>query len=88
MSIIKIDPNLNKQIPKFVTPHQMRLAFNQLGVLNQVESLIASSDEASKITWEYAVRFEYNHPLIVDLGTKLKLSQDEIDDLFIMASKL
>jgi hypothetical protein len=71
-----------------VTPRQARLALNAAGLLASTETLIAASDQATKITWEYATTFERTNPLIVNLGAALNLTSEQIDQLFVTASTL
>jgi len=74
--------------PYSITPRQCRLLLLQQGLLSDVENMIASQDEATKITWEYALEFRRNDPLLLQLGNNLNLTEEQIDQFFITASKL
>lgn len=75
-------------VPSSVTPRQVRLLLLSQGLLSQVESIIASSDEATKITWAYASEFRRDDPLLLALGGQLGLTSEQIDGFFIAASAL
>lgn len=81
--IIAVEP-----VPASVTPRQVRLLLLQQGLLDQVEAMIATQDQATKITWEFALEFKRNDPLLQALGAGLNLSPEQIDQFFIAASKL
>jgi hypothetical protein len=50
--------------------------------------MIANQDEATKITWEYALEFRRDDPLLLQLAKNLNLTEEQIDQFFIAASKL
>lgn len=84
--IRSVDPNT---IPPYsITPRQCRLLLLQQGLLSDVENMIASQDEATKITWEYALEFRRDDPLLLQLAKNLNLTEEQIDQFFIAASKL
>lgn len=74
--------------PKSITPRQCRLLLLQQGLLAQVETTIASMDEATRIAWEYALEFQRDDPLLNQLGVNLGLTSEQIDQFFIEAAKL
>jgi hypothetical protein len=84
--IRSVDPNTIP--PSSITPRQCRLLLLQQGLLSDVESMIASQDKATQITWEYALEFYRNDPLLIQLGNNLNLTEEQIDQFFIAASKL
>lgn len=71
-----------------ITPRQCRLILMQQGLLETVKEMIAQQDEETKITWEYALEFRRNDPLLLALATNLNLSSEQIDQFFIAASQL
>lgn len=75
-------------VPQSVTPRQVRLLLLQQGLLANVEQLMATQDQAAQITWQYASEFLRNDPLLNNLATNLGLSEEQIDQFFIAASKL
>jgi hypothetical protein len=75
-------------VPQSITPRQCRLILSQQGLLAQVEALIALSDEPTRITWEYALEFRRDDPLLNGLATQLGLTGQQIDAFFTAASQL
>lgn len=75
-------------VPETVTPRQVRLLLLGQGLLDQVEAMIATRDRASQITWEFALEFRRDDPLLAALATDLNLSPEQVDQFFIAASQL
>lgn len=75
-------------IPGSITPRQCRLLLLQQNLLSTVEAMIAQQDEATRITWEYALEFRRDDPLLLQLASNLGLSSNQIDEFFIAASQL
>jgi hypothetical protein len=74
--------------PDSITPRQCRLLLLQQGLLADVEAMIAAQDEATRITWEYALEFRRDDPLLNQLAANLELTNEQIDQFFIAASEL
>lgn len=66
------------------TPAQMRLTLHRIGMLQQVQNL-ADSDQDASIAWEYATEIIRNSQFIADLQGRSGLTDDEIDAIFIRA---
>lgn len=79
---------LPPSVPYSVSPRQVRLLLLQKNLLASVETMIAQQDEATKITWQYALEFRRNDPLLNQLATNLNLTPNQIDQFFIEAAKL
>jgi hypothetical protein len=75
-------------VPEVITPRQARLMLLQMGMLSQVEAMIAQQDEATKIAWEYSTEFKRNHPLLLALAGNLGMDPAALDDFFRGASAL
>lgn len=75
-------------VPSVVSARQARLAILQGGILASVEAMIATQDEATRITWEYATEFRRDDPLLTQLAQNLGLSEAQIDQFFLRASTL
>ena len=75
-----------------VTMRQARLALHQAGKLSLVDDAIALIPEPDKslisIEWEYASTVERTSPWMSTMGSALGLSEEELDDLFILAATL
>lgn len=72
-----------------VTAVQMRLALHRAGLLETVNAIAASSDEA-RIVWENATEILRDSPLIGALqGNALRpFTNAEIDALFLAAARI
>lgn len=80
-------------VPEKITAKQIRLGLLGFGVsIQNIELTINKMPEPQKsqalITWEYATIFERENPMIADLGSQLGLTSEQIDYLFMEASKL
>lgn len=74
--------------PAVISMRQARLALYQSGYLSQVNTLIASADEESKITWDYSSEVRRSHPLVAVMAAQLPLTSQQLDDLFTLAVSL
>lgn len=74
-------------VPQSITARQTRLVLLSLGLLDDVDALVAA-DRAYQITWEYATEIERNNPILIALATQLNMTDVQIDNLFIAGAKL
>lgn len=78
------------EIPQSVTMRQCRIALLDAGLLDAVQSSIATmpgvDGERARIDWEYALDVRRDWPLINALGSQLGLTDQQIDDLFLAAA--
>ena len=82
-----IEPEPIIIIPQIITMRQARLQLLEVGLLDDVEALVAL-DRKSQIEWEYASEVYKQSPLIESVKGALNLTDKQIDDMFIAASKL
>lgn len=75
-------------VPNSITPRQCRLVLMAQGLLPQVEAMIQQQDEATRITWEYALEFRRDDPLLNALAVNIGLTDEQIDQFFIAAAQL
>lgn len=79
-------------IPQEITMRQARLALLDIDLLANVQTAINTLPEPDKtkaqIEWEYSNALQRSNPFVTTLGTALGLSSDDIDNLFITASRL
>ena len=78
---------LPEPIPQVITMRQARLQLLEVGLLDDVEALIAL-DRKSQIEWEYANEVYRQSPLIELVKETMSLTDEQIDDMFLSASKL
>ena len=90
--IEKVKMERELSIPKSITARQAKLALLQIGKLADVTAAIANLQSPMKeqveIEWEYAADIYRNNGFIDTLGAALGLSDAQLDDLFLQASKL
>ena len=79
-------------IPAVVTMRQARLALLAAGKLSQVDAVIDSLPEphksAARIEWDYSSEVQRDRPFVKQIGAALGLTDEQLDQLFIEASKL
>lgn len=86
--IITPQPIVEQEV-KVVDPMRLRLALNQLGLRSTVETAIANSgDQTLKDAWEYAISFNTESPLLKTMAYALGLTDEDLKNLFILASKI
>lgn len=77
-------------VPVEVTMRQAKLALLQFGILQQVNTAIASmtgvQSEAARIEWEYATTVKRNAPLVTQIASAFGLTDEQLDNLFILAA--
>lgn len=85
-------------IPDIVSMRQGRLAmlatpYGQGSLLDAVDlGIMSISNEierrVAQIEWEYATEIQRSSPLVQQLSVQLNLTEEQLDDLFLRASKL
>lgn len=80
------------RVPQSVTMRQARLAMLHAGILDDVESMLATMEgeegRAARIDWEFAQDVRRDWHLVSALGSQLGMTADQIDDLFIYAGSI
>ena len=82
-----IEPEVIKHVPSSITMRQARLHLYGVNKLEDVETIVKTRKDW-QIEWEYTYEVERSSLLISTLKDKLGLSDTEVDDIFIAASKL
>ena len=75
-------------VPQEVTMRQARLALLGAGLLDNVNSAIATAGQAALIEWEFANSVVRGSPFITQLGAALGMTDAQIDALFVAAAGL
>lgn len=87
-----VTPPVVEAVPVSVSMRQARLALHKQGLLPSVELAITSLSEPTKsnveIEWEYATTIERDWPAFTMLASAVGLTDEQVDQLFIDASKL
>ena len=82
-----VEPEVIKYVPSSITMRQARLYLYSIDRLEDIEAIVQTRKDW-QIEWEYASEVERSSLLISILKDKLELSDIEVDDVFIEASKL
>lgn len=75
------------QVPQTITPLQAKLQLLSMGLLDEVDEMVAT-DRKVQLYWEYALTIERNNEILLLMAEQLKLTSEDLDDMFIEASKL
>jgi hypothetical protein len=79
-------------VPQSVTMRQCRIALLDAGLLDAVQSSIATmpgtEGERARIDWEYALEVRRDWPLISYMAGDLGLTDEQVDDLFVAAAAI
>lgn len=79
-------------VPREVTQRQARMALHTLGHLTKVENAINALPDPprteARIAWDFSNTIQRNNPFVSQLATLLELTEQDVDDLFIMAAGL
>lgn len=76
-----------KNVPARISQRQARLYLLKLGLLDTLEESL-KTNRAYQVEWEYANEILRDFPLVSRLGELMGLSSEQIDDMFIEASKI
>ena len=86
--ITPVEPEPIK-VPTQITPRQIRQQLTAIGLRKTVEDLISASDDYDlKDWWNHSQDFQRSHHILKEMGEKLGLTSEQLDEMFIEASKL
>ena len=75
------------EVPQIITKLQAMKYLKQIGKWEEVKTILAS-DEDINDEWLLSNELNRSYPLVVQMGTALNLNDEQLDNLFIEASKL
>lgn len=79
-------------IPQIIPNWSLRAQLQIIGLFDNVQTMIDNLTGTEKIVavqqWEYGNQVERNHPLVIQIGTELGLTSEQIDQIFTDASNL
>lgn len=81
---VPVDENT---VPVKITRLQAKLQLLEIGLLDEVGEMV-KQDRRVELYWSDAQSIERNHPILNQMATSLGLTDEQLDDLFIEASKL
>ncbi len=80
------------EVPQSVTMRQCRIALLDAGLLEAVQSSIATmpgtEGERARIDWEYALEVRRDWPLISYMAGDLGLTDEQVDAMFMAAAAI
>ena len=82
-----VEPEVVVVIPTSITMRQCRLYLLNQNLLDDVENIV-SQNRAWQIEWEYANEVLRTNQLIVAMQSSLNLTDEQVDTMFLEASKL
>jgi hypothetical protein len=74
--------------PIVVSALQIRLALSQQGLRAEVEAYVATADQATKDSWQFATSFERDSSMIAAAAAALGKAPADVDALFALAKTL
>ena len=83
-NVVEVDINTT---PTQITMRQTRLYLLSIDLLDTVENIV-SQNKAWQIEWEYASEVQRTNQLIVAMQQELELTNQQVDEMFLEASKL
>ena len=75
------------EVPQILTPRQARLVLLEEELLDELEALIAN-DRVLQIWWEYSLEIKRNDERLLQAAVALKLTDEQLDNMFIRAVNL
>ena len=76
------------EAPESVTDLQFRLALNKLGLRSAADTYIEAASQDVKDWWDRAQHFELSNQMLKDAIQALGKTEDDLKQVFILASTL
>lgn len=71
-----------------VSPRQIRQALTRTNLRLAVENAVAAGDQDLKDWWEFSTTFDRDNPVSVAMARSLGVSDEQIDQLWLLAATL
>lgn len=84
----KLSQPAPKVVPQKISIAQARLALLSAGMLDDVNGGVVAFGQAAQIEWEYRTTVHRNNALVIAMKELLNWTDEQMDDLFILASNL
>lgn len=85
-------PDTSLPVPQAVTMRQAQRELHERGLLEGVIAVINALPEPQKskalIDWDRSSELHRNNPFVALLGSEMNLSEQQLDELFVEASKI
>lgn len=76
------------RIPVSVSARQARLALEDAGLLDTINTAFNGKAKKARIEWEFATEIRRDSPLVASMATELGLTPEQLDQLFLAADAL
>lgn len=77
-----------KAPPVSVSARQARLALEDAGLLDTINTAFNGKAKKARIEWEYAAEIRRDSPLVASMAVELGLTAEQLDQLFLAADAL
>lgn len=67
---------------------QIRLALEEMGMLDTVKEAVSASNEKTKIWWEESLIFKRDNQMVLDLAAALKVPDEVLDRLWELGATI
>lgn len=71
-----------------ITMRQAQLALFNAGLIDAVEAAVAAADKKTQIYWKTSTELHRENEVLLDVAKSLKMTPEQVDQLFEEASKL
>lgn len=85
--IVELTPPPTPEFPP-VSRMQAILALHDVGLLDQVNAIVAAADVRTRLAWETATDFHRSSPTIAALWRALGRTEEQLDALFVAAKRI
>lgn len=75
------------KVPAWITPRQANQYLLSIGLFDKLNELL-EQDKQALIEWQTATMIERNNSFVTSLGSILNLNDEQIDNIFLEASKI
>jgi len=85
---VEAPPEPPPSVPESVTRFQARAVLLQMGLLAQVNAIVAQADELTQLAYAETINWERNSPMLKALAGALSLTDEQVDDMFRQAAEI
>lgn len=71
-----------------ISPRQIRQALSRAGLRASVEAAVVAGDQDLKDWYAFSAPFERNHPQVLNMGSALGQTPEQLDDLWALGATL
>lgn len=75
------------EVPQTITPLQAKLQLLNMGLLDEVDAMVAT-DRKVQLYWEYALVIERNNDILLTMAEQLGITEEQLDNMFIEGARL